>query len=263
MFKNAKLIGKGKAKDIYETRDGDIIFHYTDRVTAFDGLKKAEFLDKGRITCELAAFWFDYLRNEGIENHFIELEGSEAMLVEKVEILPVEVICRNYLTGSLLKRFNKGEAELPGMKGEEGEAFPEPRVEFTTKFEKVDRPVTKEEILEDKKWMTPEELSILEEMTLQINSLMGEYLKDKGIILVDFKIEFGKDKMGQIMLADEVGTPDVCRFWLRKEFENGEIVRLDKDVFRRGDGDLTNVYSVLYDLLRGISGKDSCGDPGN
>ena len=251
MLEKSKLIGKGKSKDIYETPDGNVIFHYTDRVTAFDGLKADEFSQKGEITCKLSAFWFDFFRNEGIANHFIELLESNMMLVEKMDILPVEVICRNYLTGSLLKRFKAGEEELPGMKGEEGEAFPAPRVEFTTKFEKVDRPITIEEIVEEQKWMSPEEVKTLEDMTLGINQLMSDYLAAKGIILVDFKIEFGKDKHGIIMLADEVGTPDVCRFWVKEEFDKGNIVRLDKDVFRRDEANLTDTYSYLYNLLMG------------
>ena len=246
------LIGKGKAKDIYETPDGHLIFHYTDRVTAFDGVKADEFEEKGYITCELAAFWFDYLRNEGIDNHFVELVRSDAMMVEKLEILPVEVICRNYLTGSLLKRFKAAEVTLPeGMSGEEGEKFPEGLIEYTTKFEETDRPVTREEILEEKGWMSAKELEIIEEMTRKINMLMGDYLSSKGIILVDFKIEFGRDNDGTIKLADEVGTPDVCRFWLKDEFEKGNIVRLDKDVFRREEGDLTDAYSYIYNLVKG------------
>jgi len=246
------LIGKGKAKDIYETPDGNLIFHYTDRVTAFDGEKADEFREKGHITCELAAFWFDYLRNEGIDNHFIELVRSDAMMVEKLTILPVEVICRNHLTGSLLKRFQRGEVTLPeGMKGEEGERFPGGFVEYTTKFEEWDRPVTREEVVVEKAWMAEEEMNTIEEMTQKINELMRDYLDSKGIILVDFKLEFGKDGDGVIKLADEVGTPDVCRFWLKEEFEKGNIVRLDKDVFRREEGDLTDAYSYIYDLVKG------------
>ncbi|HID71220.1 MAG TPA: phosphoribosylaminoimidazolesuccinocarboxamide synthase [Thermoplasmata archaeon] len=253
MFEKAKLIGKGKVKDIYETEDGNIIFHYTDRVTAFDGLKADVFVEKGRLTCELAAFWFDYLRNEGIENHFIDLVKPDAMMVEKLQILPIEVICRNFLTGTLLKRFKKGEVSLPqGMKGEEGEPFPEGGyIEFTTKFEERDRPVSRKEILEEKKWLSVEELNEVEEITRKVNTIMSDYLDSKGIILVDFKLEFGKDKNGKIKLADEVGTPDVCRFWLKEEFEKGKIVRLDKDVFRREDGNLIDAYSYIYNLIKG------------
>ncbi len=101
---NATLIGQGTAKDIYKTDDGKILFDYTTRVTAFDGEKKAEFEHKGEVCCRLSAFWFDFFRNEGIDNHFLELVSSTVMMVEPVDILPVEVICRNFLTGSLWKR---------------------------------------------------------------------------------------------------------------------------------------------------------------
>jgi len=267
---NARLIGQGKAKDIYQTAEGNILFDYTPRVTAFDGEKKAEFEHKGEVCCRLSAFWFDIFRNEGIDNHFLELVSPTVMMVEPVEILPVEVICRNFLTGSLWKRYNKGEAPLPpDTEAREGAAIPGGYVAYTTKFEATDRPVTKEEILENG-WMSEEDMDFLESVTREINDCMKEYLDHKGIVLADFKVEYGRRKTrgngdagedgsndsgegGEIILADEVGTPDVCRFWDKEAFEKGEIVRMDKDVFRRGEGNLDDVYLMIY---RKIVGQD-------
>jgi len=168
----------------------------------------------------------------------------------KVDILPVEVILRNYLTGSLWKRYNEGTAPLPpDTKEEEGAEIPGGYVEFTTKFEKVDRPVTRDEVRENG-WMTGKEIEFLEETTRNINAHMRDYLQDKGILLVDFKVEYGK-RDEKILLADEVGTPDVCRFWDLQEFRKGNIVRMDKDVFRKGIGDLGDTYLFIYEKITG------------
>ncbi len=245
-----KLIDKGKAKDIYETDDHEILFYYTKRVTAFDGLKKGEFSNKGRVCCRLSEFWFKRFQEEGIPTAFLECMDDHRMIQQKVEILPVEVILRNYLTGSLWKRYNKGTAPLPpGTEEREGAMIPGGYVEFTTKFEEIDRPITRAEVL-DNGWMTREEMGIIEDTTRRINSLMRYYLEERGILLVDFKIEYGK-RDGKILLADEVGTPDVCRFWDLEEFKKGNIVRLDKDVFRRGTGDLDDTYLTIYNKITG------------
>jgi len=247
-----KLIGKGKAKDIYETEDNEILFDYTERVTAFDGLKKANFTNKGIVCCRLSEFWFNRFKEEGISHAFLSCPSDHQMKQLKVKILPVEVILRNYLTGSLWKRFNQGTAPLPPDTEErEGAEIPGGYVEFTTKFEKTDRPVTREEIFE-MGWMTSEELDFIEENTRKINTHMRSHLVDKGILLVDFKVEYGK-RDNEILLADEVGTPDVCRFWDLEEFRNGNIVRLDKDVFRKGTGDLGDTYIQIFRKITGES----------
>lgn len=245
-----KLIGKGKAKDIYETEDNEILFDYTERVTAFDGLKKAEFSNKGKVCCRLSRFWFERFQKENIATAYLECPDDHRMKQKKVEILPVEVILRNFLTGSLWKRYNEGTAPLPpGTKEEEGAEIPGGYVEFTTKFEKVDRPVTRDEVRENG-WMTDIEIQHLEDTTRKINEHMRTYLEEKGVLLVDFKVEYGK-RDGIILLADEVGTPDVCRFWDLNEFRKGNIVRLDKDVFRKGTADLDDTYVTIFKRITG------------
>ncbi|VUT28030.1 MAG: Phosphoribosylaminoimidazole-succinocarboxamide synthase [Candidatus Syntrophoarchaeum sp. GoM_oil] len=251
MFKKdeAIKIGGGKAKDIYEV-DGDIVFVFTDRTTAFDGLKKAEFAHKGEVCCRLSAVYFKVLEDAGILTQFIELIPPDAMRVKKVEILPVEVICRNFLTGSLWKRYKEGTAKLPpGTEPVEHFPIDGGMVEFTTKFEERDRPVEIDEIIENG-WLTREEIDEVTATTRKINEVLKEDLEKKGIVLADFKIEYGKDG-DRILLADEVGTPDGCRFWDLEAFKRGEYVSLDKDVFREGKGDLSNTYLSLYERITG------------
>jgi phosphoribosylaminoimidazole-succinocarboxamide synthase len=244
-----KLIGKGKAKDIYIDDNGDIIFEFTDRVTAFDGAKKAEYANKGKVCCALAEYWFNILGHEGVPTHFKEKIGETGMRVVNLKILPVEVIWRNYVAGSLWRRYENKEIKLPDdTEAREGAPIPNGMLEFTTKFEAVDRPVTTQEIL-DAKWMTEKELEYLREVTGKINSIMFSNLLRKNIIIADFKVEFGKKTNGKIILADEVGTPDGCRFWDRNAYINGELHSLDKDVFRKNKGDLSAAYLEIYNRI--------------
>ena len=249
----AKFIGRGKAKDIYQRPNGDIVFVFTDRVTAFDGIKKAEYEDKGAICCQLTCFWFEKLRAAGVKTHYKEYVPPNMLIAENVRILPVEVIARNFLYGSLWKRYKNGEIELSsefipeGAAKREGMPLASSYVEFTTKFETVDRPVTEAELVENG-WMTESEIAHLKRETVRVGELMSAYLSKKGIILADFKVEYGRsDKDGEIILADEVGTPDGCRFWDKDAYDkNGEILSLDKDVFRQEKGDLSEVYRAVY-----------------
>lgn len=257
-MKDAKYIRSGKAKDIYRRPDGNIVFVFTDRVTAFDGKKKASFKNKGELCCKLSCFWFDVLEAEGIKTHFKEYVPPNELVAEEVSLLPVEVIARNFLYGSLWRRYKKGEVDISsdffvqeGAKElEEGAPLAKSFLEFTTKFESVDRPITEDEIIENA-WMDKGEIEHIKRETIRIGDIMASYLTQKGIILADFKLEFGKSKEeGDIILADEVGTPDVCRFWDKEAYESsGEIISFDKDVFREGKGDLSEVY---FDVCKRI-----------
>ena len=246
----AKYIRSGKAKDIYQRPDGDIIFVFTERVTAFDGKKKAEYASKGETCCKLSCFWFEKLEAEGVKTHFKEYVPPNVLVAEEVNLLPVEVIARNFLYGSLWKRYKKGDIDISSFaqEGEMKEGMPLTKsfIEFTTKFESVDRPITEEEIIENG-WMIRSEIAHIKSETQRVGDIMESYLARKGIILADFKLEYGKrktnEKEGEIILADEVGTPDVCRFWDKDAYEKkGEIISLDKDVFREVKGDLSEVY---------------------
>lgn len=251
----AKFLRSGKAKDIYRRPNGDLIFVFTDRVTAFDGLKKAEYAHKGAICCKLTCFWFEKLQAAGIRTHYKGYLPPNMLVAEEVNIIPVEVIARNFLYGSLWKRFTAGELDLEGLlgPGDRRVGMPLTRsfLEFTTKFERVDRPITADEILRNG-WLDARELTQIKEETIRIGLLLSSYLRSKGIILADFKLEFGRGRTGEIVLADEVGTPDVCRFWDKDAYERkGEIISLDKDVFREGKGDLSVVYREVCSRILG------------
>jgi len=253
----AEFIRSGKAKDIYRRPDGDIVFVFTDRVTAFDGIKKAEYKNKGEICCKLSCFWFEKLQAEGVKTHFKEYLPPNMLVAEEVSILPVEVIARNFLYGSLWKRYKKGELDIRSdllgqAEKREGMPLSKSFLEFTTKFERVDRPITDKEIIEQG-WMDRSELEHIKEETRRIGGILRSYLIQKGIILADFKLEYGRSKKhGDIILADEVGTPDVCRFWDKEAYERrGEIISLDKDVFREGKGDLSEVYREVCRRIMG------------
>jgi len=248
-----ELIRRGKAKDIYRRSDGCIVFVFTDRVTAFDGVKSGEYPQKGEICCRLSCFWFERLEKEGIKTHFRGCIPPNELVAEEVSIIPVEVIARNYLYGSLWRRYKRGEIDLSGFlhgDGSEAEPLTSTYVEFTTKFESVDRPIAEEEII-SRAWMNRDEIEYIKEETLKIGSIMSSYLTQKGLILADYKLEYGRSREegreGEIILADEVGTPDVCRFWDSEAYNSrGEVVSLDKDVFREAKGELSAVYREVY-----------------
>ncbi len=172
------------------------------------------------------------------------------MLVRCLDIVPVEVIWRKYASGSLLRRYGAGEVKLPeGVKPEEGAPILRGMIEFTTKFKEVDRPVDRAEIFSHD-WMNGLEIEHITDMTRRINTILIRELYGRSIILDDFKVEYGMAKKQRILLTDEVGTPDGCRFWDKTEFEDGIIRSLDKDVFRKGTGDLSTVYGELFKRLQ-------------
>jgi len=246
-------IFSGKAKDVYEKSIDTLLFEFTDRVTAFDGKKKSECHEKGEITCKVAEYWFKILENSGIPTHYIECPTSTSMIVKRLDIVPVEVIWRNYVAGSLLRRYEAGDNLIPeDVEPKEGSLIPGGMIDFTTKFEIVDRPVNTDEIISNG-WLSKEEIKYIENLTKRINEIMSHELATSGIILADFKVEYGRTSDGNIVLADEVGTPDGCRFWKKDDFDNGVISSLDKDVFRKNNGDLNLAYNELYNKLHNMN----------
>ena len=234
----------GKSKDIIK-KDGKTFFEFTDRTTAFDGIKKDEFPHKGEVCCRLSTYWFEIIEREGIPTHFRAFVPPNMMEVEYLEIIPIEVIWRNFVAGSMLKRYELGETLPAGIEPRLGARIPDGTIEFTTKFEEKDRLIDEQEII-DNRWLTHQELDYIRGCTRRINEIMSRHLLEKGIILADFKIEFGKDAEGDILLADEVGTPDGCRFWDQNSYKQGVIESLDKDVYRYEKGNLSDVYLRIY-----------------
>lgn len=230
-----EFIYEGKAKKLYTTEDPDlVIIEYKDSFTAFDGEKKATMSGKGQLNNKISSKIFGYLADNGIESHFVKQIDDIHQIVKKVTILPLEVIVRNITTGSICKRLGVAE----------GMELPRPLIEFCLKNDDLHDPFICEEHAILFGWATEEEIEKIKDIAFRFNGLMKKYFAERGIVLVDFKLEFGKDSRGKLMLADEV-SPDTCRFW---DSSTGD--RLDKDRFRK---DLGNVLGAYEEIWRRIS----------
>jgi len=227
---NKQLLYEGKAKKIYLTDREDVYLQeFKDDATAFNGLKKDKISRKGEFNNFITSVIFEYLKENGIPNHFIEKVSDTEMLVKKVDIIKVEVVCRNIAAGSLVKKF--------GFK--EGEVLENPIVEYYLKSDELGDPLFTNEHIFALGLADRFELDNIKRMTLTINELLKIFFIEKGIKLVDFKLEFGRDKNGNIILADEI-SPDTCRFW-----DSETNKKLDKDRFRFDLGGVEEAYSEI------------------
>jgi phosphoribosylaminoimidazole-succinocarboxamide synthase len=234
------LLYEGKAKKIWKTEDKEILIsEFKDDLTAFNGEKKSSESGKGALNNKISTELFKLLDSKGVDTHFIKMIDDNNMLHKRADVILIEVIVRNIATGSLSKNL--------GI--EDGKVLPFVLVEFDYKNDELGDPKLNDQhclILELVK--SVEELDKLREMAREINSILLPYFKQKGLNLVDFKLEFGKDKDGNIILIDEL-SPDNCRFW---DLETGES--FDKDRFRKGLGGLKVAYE---EVLNRILGKNS------
>ncbi|WP_297509314.1 phosphoribosylaminoimidazolesuccinocarboxamide synthase [Thermococcus sp.] len=225
---------EGKAKRIIPLDDGKAIMEFKDDATAFDGSKKAQFKGKGWLNAQISAHLFRVLEEKGVKTHFIGIAGDNRLIVERLDMYPLEVVVRNVVAGSLKKR-------LPL---DEGTELREPIVELYYKNDSLHDPMINHyhaRIL----GIDESEIREMERTALKVNEIMREYFRERGIILVDFKLEFGKNGRGEIVLGDEI-SPDTCRFWDAETKKS-----LDKDVFRFDRGDLVKAYEELYRRLTG------------
>ncbi|CYU62260.1 phosphoribosylaminoimidazolesuccinocarboxamide synthase [Streptococcus suis] len=230
------LLYSGKAKDIYATADSDqIVAVYKDQATAFNGGKKEQISGKGRLNNLISSLIFEKLNEAGVKTHFIKRLSDTEQLNKKVEIIPLEVVLRNVTAGSFSKRFGV----------EEGIALSTPIVEFYYKKDELDDPFINEEHIAFLELASQDQIAYIKEETRRINSFLKDLFAQIGLTLVDFKLEFGIDSSGQIVLADEF-SPDNCRLW------DADGNHLDKDVFRRGLGELTEVYEVVLAKLQEV-----------
>lgn len=228
---------EGKAKKVYKTSEPGVCWiEYKDDATAFNGEKKGQIAGKGMLNNEISAIFLGLLKEKGVENHFIQRVSSREQLVKLVEIIPIEVVVRNIAAGSLAKRLG----------WDEGRELPQPIVEFYYKNDELGDPIINNDHIRILGLATESDLTIIHKQALQINEILKEYLLARDIILVDFKLEFGKTPDGQILLADEI-SPDTCRFWDAHTKE-----KLDKDRFRR---DLGNVEEAYQEILQRLGGK--------
>ncbi len=224
-----EMLYEGKAKRIFATDDEGILLHrYKDDATAFNAKKRGSWEGKGKTNATMSAALFEYLETQGVPTHFVEQVDDESITTKKLEMLPVEVIVRNIAAGSL--------ARLLGF--EEGRKLKAPIVELCYKDDDLDDPMLN--------WyhfrelgVADEDLAFCEELGLRVNEILVPFFDEKGVTLVDFKIEVGRDENGNLMLADEI-SPDTCRFW---DKETGE--KLDKDRFRRDMGGVEEAYAEM------------------
>ncbi len=228
---------EGKAKKVYATGDPDlVIVDYKDDATAFNGLKKGTITGKGVINNRMSNYLMGLLAEQGIETHFVEELSERRTLVKHVEIVPLEVIMRNIVAGSLSKRTGLAEGAVPSM----------PVLELYYKSDELGDPMINSDHALAFGWATKDELEQIESMARKINGILKDFFAGVGVDLVDFKIEFGRYK-GKIILADEI-SPDTCRFWDSKTKE-----KLDKDRFRR---DMGGVEGAYHEMMRRIGLKE-------
>ena len=227
---------EGKAKKVFATDDpGLYIVEYKDDATAFNGLKKGTIEGKGVINNRVTNSLMKMLETKGIPTHFVKEISDRETIVKKVSIVPLEVIVRNVAAGSLAKRLG-----LP-----EGTKLSRTVLEFCYKNDELGDPMVNEYHILAMNYASPEELRLISDYSLKINQILGDYLKDAGIELIDFKLEYGRTDDGTIILADEI-SPDTCRFWDIKTHE-----KLDKDRFRRDLGNVEGAYKEIMKRLLG------------
>ena len=228
-----ELLYEGKAKKVYTTEDPDVlIVDYKDDATAFNGLKKGTIVGKGAINNRMTNHIFKILETRGVPTHYIEELSDRETAVKKVEIVPLEVIIRNFSAGSFAKKM--------GM--EEGVKFKQPTLEFSYKNDELGDPFINRYYALALGLATEEEIDAITKYAIIVNDVMREYFDSLGIELIDFKIEFGRYH-GQIILADEV-SPDTCRLWDKETHE-----KLDKDRFRRDLGNVEDAYQEVFRRL--------------
>ncbi len=229
-----ELLNEGKAKKIYATSDADkVIFYFKDDATAFNAQKKGSINSKGILNNRISARFFKLLKEKDISSHYLETLSDREMLVRKVEIIPCETVVRNIVTGSLAKRLGRPD----------GEEISRPLVEFYYKDDALGDPLITDDHAVVFGWATQEELDELRRQALAVNDVLRPFMLERGIILVDFKLEFGRTSDGTILLADEI-CPDTCRFWDAKTRK-----KLDKDRFRQDLGEVEDAYHEIAERV--------------
>ena len=236
-YEKKEQLYEGKAKKVYATQDPNVVIvSYKDDATAFNGLKKGTITGKGAINNRMTNNLMRRLEAKGVPTHLVEELSDRETAVKKVSIVPLEVIIRNLSAGSFAKRYGV----------EEGIVFDAPTIEFSYKNDDLGDPLINTYHALALKLATAEEIALIKNYAFTVNELLKGFMKEIGIDLVDFKLEFGRTADGQIVLADEI-SPDTCRLWDEKTHE-----KLDKDRFRR---DLGNVEGAYQEMARRLLGK--------
>ena len=227
-----ELINSGKVKSVFTTdNDDEVIIEFRDEMTAGDGERKEVMDKKGAYNAVISAKIFKVLEENGVETQFIDLPEENIMLAKKLDMIPIEVIVRNIATGSLVRKYPI----------EDGTKLDPPIVQMDFKADEYHDPMLNDSIIKALGIATQEEIDLLTQKALKINDILSKFFADAGIILVDYKVEFGKDKDGKILLGDEI-SPDGCRLWDAETLE-----MLDKELFRKGKDS-----EVMKSLLKAV-----------
>lgn len=228
------LLYEGKAKSVFETDNpNELLIYFKDDATAFNGEKHDTIEGKGVINNKISQFFFKQLKARGIKSHFIENVGEREMLVQKLDMIKLEVVVRNIVAGSLVKRLGR----------EEGTPLTVPVVEYYYKSDELGDPMLNRYHIMSLDLAKIDELNQMEHVAFSVNTILRDLLKAKNVDLIDFKLEFGRGDYGEVILADEI-SPDNCRFWDVVTHE-----KLDKDRFRQDLGGVKEAYKEMLDRL--------------
>lgn len=237
-MKKLELLYEGKGKKLYATdNDLQIISEFKDDLTAFNAQKKGNEKGKGSLNCQISTIAFKLLEQNGIKTHFIESLDENSMLCKKVKIIPLEVVVRNVATGSLTKRL--------GI--DEGRKLDFPIVEFYYKNDELNDPLVNDEHCKIMGIIDSYETAeFLKTTARKINSVLVEFFAKANLRLIDFKVEFGRDENGEILLADEI-SPDGCRLW-----DKNSNKKMDKDIFRQSLGSVSEAYKEVLSRIQSV-----------
>ena len=225
-----RLVRRGKVKDIYELEDGRIVFHFSDRVSAFDVKMSTPIPRKGEVLCKFGKFWFENLETK---HHMLEINDKDKMTVKPLKMLPMECVVRGYFYGSFVDRYQNFLGKVlpsdfePILAGK----LPSPIFDPTTKSEEHDVPVSRKDI-ENSGLISTEDYEYLEDLSIKLYERMSRIVAEAGFLIADVKFEFGRDENGEIVLGDSLG-PDEYRLWLKKDYFPGKMqASYDKQLLR-------------------------------
>ena len=238
MTNNLGLIYEGKAKKIFAHENSNkVIIEFKDDATAFNALKKAKFEGKGKLNCLISSKIFEFLIKKDIPTHYLGLESNNSMLAQKIQIIPLEIVLRNTAYGSLCKQTTI----------KQGTVLEKPLIDIYLKNDSLNDPLLTRERIKLLNIIDDKDLKFIILQTLNINKLLKEFFRKIQLDLIDFKLEFGYNSLGEIVLGDEI-SPDNCRLWDLKQ-NNDTIVSLDKDRFRNDLGGLIEAYTEINNRI--------------
>ncbi len=222
-----RLLRKGKVKDIYELDGGDILFHFSDRVSAFDVKMATPIPRKGEVLCRFGEFWFDALQTP---HHMVKVVDKDKMQVRRLEIMPIECVVRGYYYGSFVDRYRERK-DLPNFKPVMASKLPRPIFDPTTKSEEHDVPIGREQAVSSS-MLSGRDYDYLEKISISLYERMSGIVEKAGFIIADVKFEFGRNEQGDIVLGDSLG-PDEYRLWLKTDYQPGKVQEsYDKQLLR-------------------------------